>query len=128
MMTTKATPRRAALIDDNLLFTSQISAGLAKLGLAAEVISRPDGAVERIAAAAPVVILVNLSSDRLRPLELVRAIKAEPRLERVPLVGFTGHTEQERITAARKAGCDHVAANSAVTGDLGSVLGRLASA
>jgi CheY-like chemotaxis protein len=124
-MTTEASPRRAALIDDNLLFSSQITAGLARLGLAAEVIGSPAGAVERLAAAPPVVILVNLSSDRLRPLEVVRAIKTEPRLAGVPVVGFTGHTEQERITAAREAGCDRVAANSAVTGDLGSVLGRL---
>ena len=121
-MTPEARPRCAALIDDNLLFTSQISAGLAKLGLAAEVIGSPDGAVERLAAAAPAVILINLSSDRLRPLELVRAVKAEPRLTGVPVVGFTGHTEQARIQAAREAGCDHIAANSAVTGDLHRVL------
>jgi CheY-like chemotaxis protein len=124
-MATEASPRRAALIDDNLLFTSQITAGLAKLGLTAEVIGSPSGAVERLAAAPPMVVLINLSSERLRPLELVRTIKAEPRLAGIPVVGFTGHTEQARITAAREAGCDRVAANSAVTGDLGSVLGRL---
>lgn len=124
-MTTETPPRRAALIDDNLLFTGQISAGLAKLGLAAEVIGSSAGAVERLAAAAPAVILVNLSSDRLRPLELVRAMKAEPRLAEVPVIGFTGHTEQARIQAAREAGCDRVAANSAVTGDLRAVLGTL---
>src|SRR5207302_10706522 len=102
-MNTEAPPRRAALIDDNLLFTSQISAGLAKLGLAAEVIGSPNGAVERLAAAAPVVILVNLSSDRLRPLALVRGVKAEPRLASVPGVGVIGHTAQARIQAARAA-------------------------
>lgn len=126
-MSSEPEPRRAALIDDNLLFTSQISAGLAKLGLAAEVIGSPHGAVERLAAAPPAIILVNLSSDRLRPLELVRALKAEPRLAGVPVVGFTGHTEQARIQAARAAGCDRVAANSAVTGDLKAVLGPLLS-
>lgn len=124
-MTHETPQQRAALIDDNLLFTSSISAGLAKLGLAAEVISSPNGVVERLAAAPPVVVLVNLSSDRLRPLELVRAIKAEPRLAGIPIVGFVGHTEQSRIAAAREAGCDRIVANSAVTGDLGSVLGRL---
>jgi len=120
-----SSPRRAALIDDNLLFSGQISAGLARLGLAAEVIGSPAGAVERLAASPPVVILVNLSSDRLGPLELVRAIKAEPRLASVPVIGFTGHTEQTRIEAGRQAGCDRVVANSAVTGDLGAVLGRI---
>ena len=52
----------AALIDDNLLFSSQISAALARLGLAAEVIGSPGGVVERLAEAPPVVVLVNYYS------------------------------------------------------------------
>lgn len=124
-MTTEPRPRRAALIDDNLLFTSQISAGLSKLGLVAEVIGSPAGAVERLAADPPAIILVNLASDRLRPLELVRAAKADPRLSGVPVLGFTGHTEQALIHAAREAGCDRIAANSAITGDLRALLGAL---
>ena len=115
----------AALIDDNLLTSSQISAKLTALGLTPVVIGSPSGAVERLTAGEPpVVILVNLSADRLQPLELVRAIKAEPRLAEVPVVGFTGHTEQARIQAGRDAGCDRVVANSAVTGDLRAVLDR----
>src|SRR5438093_8082770 len=115
----------AALIDDNLLTSSQISAKLTALGLTPSLIGGAAGAVGRLAAGEPpVVILVNLSADRLGPLELVRAIKGEPRLAGVPVVGFTGHTEQARIQAGRDAGCDRVVANSAVTGDLGAVLDR----
>jgi CheY-like chemotaxis protein len=114
----------AALIDDNLLFSSQISAKLAQLGVTPVVLGSPAGAVERLAAEPPVVILVNLSSDRLGPLELVRAIKAEPRLAGTPVVGYTGHTEQARIEAGRQAGCDRVVANSAITGDLRALLER----
>jgi CheY-like chemotaxis protein len=126
-MSTEAPPRRAALIDDNLMFTGPIAAGLAKLGLTADVIGSPSGVVERLAAAPPAVILVSLSADRLRPLDLIRAVKAEPRLSGVPVIGYTGHTEQARITAAREAGCDRVAANSAVTGDLRGVLSQVLS-
>jgi CheY-like chemotaxis protein len=124
-MTTDApAPSRAALIDDNLLFSGQISAGLTRLGLTPEVIGSPDGAVERLAASPPVIILVNLSTDRLRPLEIVRAVKADPGLAAVPVIGFTGHTEEARIQAGRAAGCDRVVANSAITGDLPGVLAR----
>jgi CheY-like chemotaxis protein len=126
-MATDTPARRAALIDDNLLFSSQISAGLTQLGLAPEVISSPGGVVERLVASPPAVVLVNLSSDRLRPLEQIRALKAEPRLAGVPIVGFAGHTEQARIDAGREAGCDRVVANSTITGDLRAVLGRLLS-
>lgn len=115
---------RITLIDDNLMTSSQISAKLAQLGLTPEVIGSAGGAVERLAAEPPAVVLVNLTSDRLQPLELVRALKAEPRLAAVPVIGFTGHTETARIEAGRMAGCDRVVANSAVTGDLRAVLSR----
>lgn len=126
-MTAETPTRRAALIDDNLMFTGPIAAGLARLGLTAEVIGSSGGLVGRLAAGPPAVILINLSSDRLQPLELIRGIKAEPQLSGVPVVGYTGHTEQARIGAAREAGCDRVAANSAVTGDLRGVLSQVLS-
>src|SRR5690349_17598862 len=112
----------AVLIDDNLLTSSTISAKLTALGLTPVVIGSPGEAVTRLAEAPPSLVLVNLSADRLQPLDLVRAIKAEPRLAGVPVIGFTGHTEQARIQAGREAGCDRVVANSAVTGDLGVVI------
>lgn len=115
---------RTALIDDNLMTSSTISAKLSQLGLTPVVIGSADGAVERLAAEPPVVVLVNLTADRLRPLDLVRALKAEPHLAEVPVIGFTGHTETTRIEAGRAAGCDRVVANSAVTGDLRAVLSR----
>jgi CheY-like chemotaxis protein len=124
-MTAEASPRRAARIDDNRMFSGPLAARLGRVGLAAEVFGSPGGVVERLAAAPPALILVNLSSDRLQPLEVIRAVKADPRLFGIPVVGYTGHTEQARITAAREAGCDRVAANSAVTGDLRGVLSQV---
>jgi CheY-like chemotaxis protein len=124
-MTAETPPRSAALIDDNLMFTGTVAAGLSRLGLVAEVIGSPSGVVERLAASPPAVILINLSSDRLQPLELIRSIKAEQLLAGVPVIGYTGHTEQARIAAAREAGCDRVAANSAITGDLRAVLSQV---
>ncbi len=115
---------KVAILDDNLMFTSQIGARLTQLGLAPEVIGSPAGVVERLAASPPVVALVNLAADRLQPLDLVRALKAEPRLAGMPVIGYTGHTEQARIEAGRHAGCDRVVANSAITGDLRAVLHR----
>jgi CheY-like chemotaxis protein len=115
---------RIALIDDNLMTSSSISARLLQLGLTPVVISSASGAVERLADEPPAVVLVNLTADRLQPLDLVRAIKVEPRLAGVPAIGFTGHTEADRIDAGREAGCDRVVANSAVAGDLRAVLAR----
>jgi CheY-like chemotaxis protein len=81
-------------------------------------------AAERAAAARPVALLINLGSRRWDTSALIRSLKADPALTRVPLVGYTGHTEVDRIEAGRAAGCDLVVANSAVSGDLATVLRR----
>jgi CheY-like chemotaxis protein len=119
-----ATSETIVVIDDNLLFSSSLTAGLKRLGYTPLLLDDARTAPERAASARPAGILVNLGSLRWDGVALVRALKAEPALASVPVVGFTGHTEVARIEAARAAGCDHVVANSAISGDLASVLRR----
>jgi CheY-like chemotaxis protein len=110
------------VLDDNLLFSSGLVAVLKRLGYTARVIDREGGAVSRVAAARPVIILVNLASRGWDGVALVRQLRATSDLAGVPIVGFTGHTEVAQIEAARAAGCNRVVANSAISSDLGSVL------
>jgi CheY-like chemotaxis protein len=122
-----STPETIVVIDDNLLFSSSVTAGLKRLGYAPLLLDDARTAAERAASARPAALLVNLGSLRWDGTDLVRSLKAEPALAGVPVIGFTGHTEVARIEAARAAGCDHVVANSAIAGDLASVLHRALS-
>jgi CheY-like chemotaxis protein len=115
-------PGTVAVIDDNLLFSSGLVAGLKRLGYTPLLLSDARDAVARSAAARPRVVLVNLSPLAWDPGALIRALKAEPTLAGVPVVGFAGHMEVARIEAGRAAGCDHVVANSAISGDLAGIL------
>lgn len=110
------------VLDDNLLFSSSLATGLKRLGYEPLLLSDAREAVSRALAAKPCAILVNLSSLAWDAAALVRSLKAAPELAGVPVVGFAGHKEVDRIRAGRDAGCDHVAANSAVAGDLAGVL------
>jgi CheY-like chemotaxis protein len=110
------------LLDDNLLSSSGLAAALKRLGYTVALLSDARDAPGRAAAANPRAILVNLTSLAWDANALVRDLKAEPRLAGVPVVGFAGHKEVERIAAAREAGCDHVVANSAISADPGAVL------
>jgi CheY-like chemotaxis protein len=117
-----AAPPTIVVLDDNLLFSAGVASGLKRLGYRARVIDRERGAVERVVDAHPVAILVNLSCRQWDGIALVRELRAVPGLAGVPIIGFTGHTEVDRIEAARAAGCDRVVANSAIASDLASVL------
>ena len=73
----------------------------------------------------PDVIVVNLVTRSDDPTDLIRALKADPDLAGIPVLGFCGHTDTSRRRAAADAGCDRVATNSAVTGRLPVLLADL---
>jgi CheY-like chemotaxis protein len=70
----------------------------------------------------PARVILDLNSARVRPLEIVAALKADPDLAQVPLVGFVSHVDTATIEAARKAGVDRILARSAFVEQLLAVL------
>jgi two-component system cell cycle response regulator DivK len=113
------------LLDDNLLSSLGLMTALKRRGYDVVLLSDARDAPARAVAAAPRAIVVNLAALAWDANALVRDLKAEPALAGVPVVGFAGHQEVERIAAARQAGCDYVAANSAITADPATVLRHL---
>jgi DNA-binding response OmpR family regulator len=113
----------AVLLDDNLLFTANLEAGLRRLGYQPTTLPPLPGSVLLAVAAAPALILVNLGGAPSRRLELLRQLRAQPELAGVRILGYTGHTDTATLHAGREAGADQVVANSAVLGHLERVLG-----
>ena len=70
----------------------------------------------------PSLIIFDLNSLKLRPLELIVAIKADSALQTVPTLGYVSHVQTETIAAARSAGVDEVLARSAFSEQLGTIL------
>ncbi len=67
-------------------------------------------------------IILDLNSLRLRPLEVLKALKSDPELQGIRTLGYVSHTDTATITAARAAGIDDVMARSAFTSQLGEIL------
>lgn len=111
---------KVLLIDNQLLFISQISSKLTALGLEVEAL-RPnnDGLLEKAAQSS--LVLVNLGFAGEKALELVRTVrKGWPEL---PIVGYCGHEEKEWIEAGLAAGATAVVPNSQITLNLKKVVG-----
>jgi hypothetical protein len=59
---------------------------------------------------------------RLKPMEAIAAMKADPELTAIRTLGYVSHVDSASIEAARAAGVDQVLARSAFTERLGEIL------
>lgn len=115
----------AVLVDD-MFFAAKINNAASACGRAVGRIKSPQQ-LEGLVAAPPSLIIVDLNSDRLDPIEAIRFLKANVELSTIPIVGFVSHVQTELIRSAQTAGCDYVMPRSAFTQLLADIVaGNLA--
>ena len=129
LMTTE-TDRVAILVDD-MFFTAKINAAAAECGRLIERVKSREQ-LEELVAKPPSLVIIDLNSDRLDPLETIGFFKSREELSAVPIVSFVSHVQTELIRAAQAAGCDYVLPRSTftqmlpeiVSGNLGALIRR----
>ncbi|MBI2829160.1 MAG: response regulator [Acidobacteria bacterium] len=107
---------------DDLIFSIKIST--AAKALAAPVLFEraPDMILPRIRETQPSLVILDLNSAKLRPLEVIAQMKADPGLRDIRTLGYVSHVQTDVIGAARNAGIDEVLARSAFSERLGQIL------
>jgi len=70
----------------------------------------------------PSLVIFDLNSQKLRPLEAIAALKQNPELASVRTLGYVSHVDTATIDAARAAGADQIMARSAFVAQLGDIL------
>lgn len=114
------TSRVVALVDD-LMFISRITEAAAPQGLEVTKV-RTVAALVEACRLSPRVVLVDLDSSRLPWAEGVAALRADPEMAELPVVGFYGHVHTEHARQGQQAGCTRVLARGAFVQQLGSIL------
>ena len=100
------------LLVDDMFFASKINAAAVAAGSQiVRVKSREQ--LEQLAATPPSLVILDLNSDRIDPLEAIRLLKSTPGLSSIPVVSFVSHVQTELIRNAQAAGCDYVLPRSA---------------
>jgi CheY-like chemotaxis protein len=107
---------------DDLMFSSRISTAAKAVGAPLTFTRSVDAVLTAARTAMPALVILDLNSARVRPLEIVAALKADPALAGVPTVGFVSHVDTATIEAARQAGVDRVLARSAFVEQLPRLL------
>ena len=109
---------------DDLLFSVKIKTAARALGVDLYVEREAGRVVATVRERAPSLVILDLNSARLRPMEAIAALKADPVLASVPTLGYVSHVDTATVAAARKAGIDEVLARSAFAERLGEILRR----
>ena len=109
------------LVDD-LIFSVKISTAAKALAAPVFFERSPEMALARVRDKQPSLVIFDLNSAKLRPLEIIAQMKADPALKTIRTLGYVSHVQADVIAAARAAGIDEVLARSAFSERLGQIL------
>lgn len=107
---------------DDLFFSIKIKTAAQHLGADVYFERSGDQVLETVRSRRPRLVIFDLDSAKLHPIETVAAMKADPELQSIDTLGFVSHVHAETIASARAAGVDEVLARSAFTARLGTIL------
>ena len=107
---------------DDLLFSIKIKDAAKHLGVELYFERSADRIVDTVRDKQPSLVIFDLNSARMAPMDAITAIKADPALASVRTLGYVSHVDSATIAAARQAGVDDVLARSAFAARLGEIL------
>lgn len=107
---------------DDLIFSIRISTAAKSLQSDVYFERSPDKVIETVREKQPTLVIFDLNSVRLRPLEVLARLKGDPELATIRTLGYVAHADTATIEAARAAGIDQVMARSAFVNQLGGIL------
>jgi CheY-like chemotaxis protein len=112
---------------DDLFFSIKIKTAAKTLGVEVYFERAPEQVLDSIRSKAPRLVIFDLDSVKMRPMDAITAMKADRSLWNIPTLGFVSHVHDDVIAQARAAGIDQVLARSAFVDRLGSILGPSSS-
>jgi PleD family two-component response regulator len=115
--------RKVLAVLDDLFFTVKIKDAAARAGLDVEFLKSEDAVLER-AKDNPTVIVVDLNTTTVQPLELIHKLKAAADLRQISIIGYVSHVQGELKQKAHETGCDMVLARSAFSQNLPQIFKR----
>jgi CheY-like chemotaxis protein len=107
---------------DDLIFSIKVRTAAKGLNVDVYFERSADALLTTVREKRPSLVVFDLNSQRLRPLEAIAALKQDPDLRQIRTVGYVSHVDTATIDAARAAGADQVMARSAFVAQLGDIL------
>lgn len=110
-----------AVLDD-LFFSIKIKTAAKAVNADVYFERAPELVLETIRSKTPQLVIFDLDSRKMRPMDAIATMKADASLRDIRTLGFVSHVHGDVIANARAAGIDQVMARSAFVERLGSIL------
>ena len=107
---------------DDMFFASKIRAVAEAAGVEISFPRSVDAVVSKARETKPRLIVVDLHNQRIDPIALAHALKADEDLRSIKLLGFFSHVQTELQRNAMAAGFDQVIPRSVFARDLAEIL------
>jgi CheY-like chemotaxis protein len=115
------TTEKVVAVMQDLMFMVRIQESAKRAGLKTIVVkTKPDALAK--AAEGPLLVVIDLNHAAGEPLELIKALKADPVTKTIHLLAFVSHVQTDLRAAAVAAGCDTVLARSAFVQTLPDII------
>ena len=109
---------------DDLMFATKIATAAKAVQAQVAFERAPANVLPRIRDERPALVIFDLNSSRLQPIQTIAAIKGDTDVRGTRTLGYVSHVQGDVIAAARAAGCDEVLARSAFSQKLADILTR----
>lgn len=117
--------KRALIVDDDPMIVKLQSMILTRAGYEIDSAANGQEGIDRAAATAPDVVLLDVMMPDIDGLEVTRRLKADPRTAAIPVVLVSARTESEDVAAGRAAGAADYLRKPFDPDDLVALLDRL---
>jgi PleD family two-component response regulator len=105
----------------DIFFSAKISAAAKRVGVPVRFVIDESPALQE-GAGVRCLLLLDLNDASLRPLELIRRLKAKAPAQPVRIIGYLSHVQRDLMREAQEAGCDVVLPRSAFSQDLDQII------
>lgn len=116
------------VVNNDLIWGTKIAETIRQAGLKYTTAKTEQEAMDQAQQLRPSLILIDLGVKSLDAMTLIKRLKQDPELKEVPILGYTFHTDQETWQKGIAAGCDQVAARSALQQALGKAIAKIKTA
>jgi PleD family two-component response regulator len=114
--------RKIIAVVDDLFFKSKIRGTAEQAGVEIGFTRSLESSLEVVKRDQPKLVIVDLHSEKIDPLELGRQLKADAKTRAIPILGFFSHVQTELMKQATEAGFDTVIPRSAFSNNLFEIL------
>ncbi|MBI2191925.1 MAG: hypothetical protein HYU36_08075 [Planctomycetes bacterium] len=113
---------RRILVIAEMFFASKLKGEVQKAGYEYVPAAAEKSALEKAGSLRPDAIVLDLAKTRFDVPGFLSRLRAEPELSAIPVIGFSGHLDTQRMQEGQEKGCTLVVSNGQITGNFPSVL------